>query len=115
MKIKDGTIDLGPMIPVAIPWKALYPPCTPGRLDIFRGFRVSKSFVMFQNFDRLWTLANGHGLVGPGMNTPGTAYDLAQELEALPIDWSIQTKRFDPHVGNITKPVIQSYKDRGLL
>ena len=108
MRVQND-IDLGPAIPVAIRWSNILTGEIV-RLDVFRGFRVSKSFVMFRNpVD--WTLANGHGLVtSDQFKSSMVCYDFAQELESLPIQWKTVTEHYNPQIMEITKEVVTKYR-----
>ena len=120
MKIKKGTIDLGPQIPVAIQWGKLYPSYQFVQLDNFPGWRVSKSFIAFLNTrwkPSYWDIANGHGVCGGRCVSLEAAYDLAQEMEKLPINWNVEKggREPRPEVTQYTDPIVERFKEQGLI
>ena len=77
--------DLGPMIPIVIPTAGYrWQPHT------YRGWRVSKHFVLFQNprKEDAWTIANSHGNITYGFETPEIAVELALALENTGENWA---------------------------
>ena len=60
------------------------------------GYRVSKHFVVSRTTRRNWGLFNGHGFAGPEFPNVSIAIDMAHDLEALDIDWTLPTCRNRP-------------------